>query len=270
MVVISGNSITASDTLQRYVMNELKAKILLVDDDTSLLEILRYKLEKEGYQCLSSTTGSQAIDVAHEEKPDLVILDIMLPGISGLEVCRILRKNLNAPIIMLTAKVEEIDKIVGLELGADDYITKPFSMRELQARVKALLRRSKDFSIKEHEQKEDNITAGDLQINVPKHRVTLSGMALKLTPKESDLLNILDSNKGRVLTRDQILNKIWGYDYDGGTRTVDTIVLGLRKKIETEPSSPQRLVFHKRNGADHIKRVGVIWRPNDEVFKLRL
>jgi len=143
-------------------MKELRTKIMVVDDDKGILEILRYNLEKEGYQFIGSTTGSQALEMAYEEKPDLIILDIMLPGISGLEVCRILRNNLDVPIIMLTAKAEEIDKIVGLELGADDYITKPFSMRELQARVKSLLRRSQDFLISEQDEQEENITAGDL------------------------------------------------------------------------------------------------------------
>jgi DNA-binding response OmpR family regulator len=223
-------------------MSELKEKILIVDDDESLLEILRYNLEKDGYQCLSSTTGDRALEMAYEEDPNLIILDIMMPGISGLEICRILRKNLNVPIIMLTAKAEEIDKIVGLELGADDYITKPFSMRELQARVKSLLRRSRNVPTKEYEQQDDTIAAGDLKINVPKHMVTLSGLDLKLTPKEFDLLHLFVINKGRVLTREQILDKIWGYDYEGGTRTVDTLILGLRKKIETTPSNPHRLV----------------------------
>jgi len=223
-------------------MDESKAKILVVDDDHNLLDILRYNLEKDGYQCLSSTTGDRAIDLAYQENPDLIILDIMMPGISGLEVCRILRKSTDVPIIMLTAKVEEIDKIVGLELGADDYITKPFSMRELQARVKSLLRRSRSLKSEEYEPEEENLVAGDLQVDTLRHRVTLGGVALKLTPKEFDLIHLLASNKGRVLTRDQILDKIWGHDYEGGTRTVDTLILGLRKKIETDPSNPQRLV----------------------------
>ncbi|MBN1862357.1 MAG: response regulator transcription factor [Dehalococcoidales bacterium] len=223
-------------------MSEAKAKILLVDDDESLLEILRFNLEKDGYQCLSSTTGAQALEVAHQEKPDLIILDIMLPEISGFEVCRILRKNLNVPIIMLTAKAEEIDKVVGLELGADDYITKPFSLRELQVRIKSLLRRSRNVAPKQSEPPEEGTAAGDLQIDVRKHTVTLDGVTLKLTPKEFDLLHLFISNRGRVLTRDQILDKVWGYDYTGGTRTVDTLILGLRKKIEADPAKPKRLV----------------------------
>jgi two-component system alkaline phosphatase synthesis response regulator PhoP len=223
-------------------MSEAKAKILLVDDDESLLEILRFNLEKDGYHCLVSTTGAQALEVAHQEKPDLIILDIMLPEISGFEVCRILRKDLNVPIIMLTAKAEEIDKIVGLELGADDYITKPFSLRELQVRIKSLLRRSRNVAPKQSEPPEEGTAAGDLQIDVRKHTVTLDGVTLKLTPKEFDLLHLFISNRGRVLTRDQILDKVWGYDYTGGTRTVDTLILGLRKKIEADPAKPKRLV----------------------------
>jgi DNA-binding response OmpR family regulator len=223
-------------------MSEAKAKILLVDDDESLLEILRFNLEKDGYQCLASTTGAQALEVAHQQKPDLIILDIMLPEISGFEVCRILRKNLNVPIIMLTAKAEEIDKVVGLELGADDYITKPFSLRELQVRIKSLLRRSRNVAPKQSEPPEEGTAAGDLQIDARKHNVTLDGAPLKLTPKEFDLLHFFISNRGRVLTRDQILDKVWGYDYTGGTRTVDTLILGLRKKIEADPAKPKRLV----------------------------
>ena len=145
-------------------------------------------------------------------------------------------------LLLCLQLIGEIDKIVGLKLGADDYVTKPFSIRELQARVKSLLRRSRNHSTKEHEQQKANIAAGDLQINVLKHKVTLSGVVLKLTPKEFDLLHLLASNKRRVLTRDQILDKTWGYDYAGDTRTVDTLILGIRKKIETDPGNPQRLV----------------------------
>ena len=221
---------------------KLTAKILLVDDDRSLLEVLRYNLERDGYHCLSSTSGAQAVNVAREEEPDLILLDVMLPELSGLEVCRILRHSSHVPIIMLSAKTDEIDKVVGLELGADDYITKPFSMRELQARIRSLLKRSIGPDYSKEGEPEAVIKAGDLQVYPEKFRATLKGKPLNLTRREFELLNLFASNKGLVLKRDQMLDKIWGYDYTGGNRTLDTLVLGLRKKIEEDPSNPRRLV----------------------------
>lgn len=222
---------------------KLKAKILLVDDDRSLLEILRYNLERDGYHCLTSTSGARAVESVRKEEPDLILLDVMLPELNGLEVCRILRHNSNVPIIILSAKTEEIDKVVGLELGADDYITKPFSMRELQARIRSLLKRSlgTDYS-KGTAETEAVIKAGDLQVYPEKFHATLDGETLNLTRREFELLNLFVSNRGLVLKRDQVLDKIWGYDYTGGNRTLDTLVLGLRKKIEEDPGNPRRLV----------------------------
>jgi two-component system OmpR family response regulator len=216
------------------------SKILIVEDDKTLQDVLKYNLTKEGYHVLTAADGVQALEIARSQKPDLIVLDIMLPELNGLEVCRILRKDMNVPILMLTAKGEEIDKLVGLEIGADDYMTKPFSMRELLARIRAMLRRAKMTVSKSPEEATVNI--GNLDIDTPRRRVTLGGTALNLTQKEFDLLAFLARNKGLVFSREQLLEKIWGYDYAGGTRTVDVHIRWLREKIETNPAKPERLI----------------------------
>ncbi|MDP2918882.1 MAG: response regulator [Dehalococcoidia bacterium] len=216
------------------------SKILVVEDDANLLETLKYNLRKEGYDVLTATDGAEAIDTAVREKPDLVILDVMLPVIDGFEVCSVLRRNMTVPILMLTAKAEEVDKVVGLEIGADDYMTKPFSLRELIARVRAMLRRVRMIEPSPPEHPVINI--GPMEIDTARHVVTLDGTSLEFTPKEYDLLVFLARNKGLVFSREQLLEKVWGYDYAGETRTVDVHVRWLRQKIESNPSQPLHLV----------------------------
>ncbi len=214
--------------------------ILIVEDDQNLVDVLTYNLKKEGYTVTSARDGEEALLKARQRTPRLIILDIMLPKMSGLELCRILRKETTAPIIMLTAKSEEIDKIVGLEVGADDYMTKPFSMRELLARVRAMLRRA-EMSRAEPE-KEKIINIGDLLIDTSRRRVMRGNALLSLTPKEFELLFFLAQNKGHVFSREHLLNKVWGYDFAGDSRTVDVHIRWLRTKIEPDPDRPTRLI----------------------------
>jgi len=213
-----------------------RAKILVVDDEKNIVELIKYNLEKEGYDVIACYDGYEAVNLARQEKPDLMILDIMLPGQGGLEVCRILRKETKIPIIMATARGEEIDKILGLELGADDYITKPFSPRELVARVKAVLRRS---TTKTEEQ--DELIFEELRINLLRYEVKMGQKPIELKPKEFDLLRILATNPGKVFTRDFLLEQLWGYDYLGDTRTVDVHMRRLRQKIESDAANPKFL-----------------------------
>ena len=216
-------------------------KILVVEDDRNLLDTLKYNLHKEGYDVVAAIDGAEALDIARREKPDLIILDLMLPKLSGFEVCRILRKEMTTPILMLTAKAEEIDKVVGLEIGADDYMTKPFSLRELLARVRAMLRRANMAETKPSVE-EILIKAGDIEVDIARHQVLKGKTVLELTPKEFDLLAFMVRNKGFVFNRDQLLEKVWGYDYAGDTRTVDVHIRWLRQKIETDPGNPERLI----------------------------
>ncbi len=218
---------------------ELMAKILIVEDDRNLLDTLKYNLRKEGYSVVTAVDGAEALDVARREKPDLIVLDVMLPKLSGFEVCRILRKEMTVPILMLTAKDEEVDKIVGLEIGADDYMTKPFSMRELLARLSAMLRRA-DMAVPPAEA--ESLKVGELEIDVARHQAFLRGQPLELSPKEFELLLFLARNKGFVFNREQLLDKVWGYDYAGETRTVDVHIRWLRQKIETDPAKPRYLL----------------------------
>ena len=215
--------------------------ILIVEDEENLLRTLQYNFEREGYQVFTAEDGEIGLYSARQNKPDLVILDVMLPKLDGLEVCRILRNETSVPILMLTAKGEEIDRVLGLELGADDYVTKPFSMRELTARVRAMLRRSRMVPAVSSGA-EELIQADNLQIDLVSHTARLKGVLLNLKPKEFDLLELLMANKGRAFTREQILNQLWGYDYFGGDRTVDVHVRWLREKIEEDPSNPKRIV----------------------------
>jgi two-component system OmpR family response regulator len=216
------------------------SKILIVEDDQALLDVLKYNLTKEGYNVVAATDGIQALELARGSKPDLILLDIMLPKMSGFDVCRILRKETTTPILMLTAKDEEVDKIVGLEIGADDYMTKPFSMRELLARTRAMLRRAEIVKPKPAE--EAVLRISDLEVDLARHQATLSGTKLELTPKEFDLLVFLARNRGLVFSREQLLERVWGYDYAGDTRTVDVHIRWLREKIEVNPAKPKRLV----------------------------
>ena len=222
-------------------------KVLIVEDDVNLLETIKYNLCKEGYDVVAASDGEQALEVARREKPNILLLDIMLPKLNGFEVCRILRKEMTIPILMLTARADETDKIVGLEIGADDYMTKPFSMRELMARIRAMLRRSK-MTEPLSAQGTASIKIGDLEVDVARHRASLSGAALELSPKEFDLLAFLARNKGLVFSREQLLEKVWGYDFTGDSRTVDVHIRWLRQKIEADASRPQYLVTVRGTG----------------------
>ena len=212
-------------------------KILLVEDDDTLRHTLAYNLEHEGYKVLQSGDGTEALDLARQHGPDLIVLDVMLPSLDGLSVCRIIRNESDTPIIMLTARGSEVDRIVGLEIGADDYIVKPFSLGEFLARVRAILRRAPSARAVV-----DRLESGDLVLDLIARRATRGGAELRLTHKEFDLLATLMRNRGAVLSRDLLLERVWGYDYGGQTKTVDVHVRWLREKIEDEPSHPRRIV----------------------------
>jgi DNA-binding response OmpR family regulator len=238
-----------------------KSKVLVVEDEPVLLETLEYNLTRQGHKVLTASDGWQAVAVARAQRPDAIVLDVMLPGIDGIEVCRILRREMNVPILVLTARAEEIDKIVGLEVGADDYMTKPFSMRELLTRVKALLRRVRltreEMAGKPGEAGQpeappagedsglppaEMLDFDDLVIDLSRREVLRDRAPLHLKPKEFELLLFLARHRGVVLSRDLILERVWGWDYGGGTRTVDVHVRWLREKIEVDPARPERIV----------------------------
>jgi len=210
--------------------------ILIVDDEPSIVESVKYNLEKEGFKVYTASDGKKALDAFGKEKPDLVILDLMLPELNGEEVCKYIRKKSDIPIIMLTAKGDEVDVVVGLEIGADDYMTKPFSMRELIARIRAVLRRKTTDSVKDTEIKPSII--GPFQLDPKKHEIRFEGKQLDLTLKEYQILELLMQNPGQVLTREILLNRVWGEDYFGDTKTLDVHIRRLRKKIEEDPSKP--------------------------------
>jgi DNA-binding response OmpR family regulator len=210
-------------------------KILLVDDEPTLLETLAYNLRASGYEVVTASDGAAALEVAHAESPNLVILDLMLPELDGLTVCRSLRLVSDTPILVLTARTGELDKIVGLESGADDYMTKPFSLGELQARIRALLRRAGS------RQPNDELRSGNLKLNMVSRRAYLDEKELMFSPKEFSLLAELMRHQGAVLSRDLLLTRIWGYDFYGDNRTVDVHVRWLREKIEANPSQPSRI-----------------------------
>jgi len=218
--------------------------ILIIEDEENLIAALKYNLAREGYQVHIAEDGEQGLEWARQFGPDLIILDIMLPKLDGFEVCRILRQQTDIPILILTAKGEEIDRVVGLELGADDYVVKPFSMRELMARVKAMLRRPRQATAVSPGAAAPlpAIRAGNLEIDRTGHSVMLAGTVLDLKPREFDLLELLVANRGRAFTRDQILERVWGPDWVGDSRTVDVHIRWLREKIETAPGSPQRII----------------------------
>lgn len=209
-------------------------KILVVDDERPLLEILRFNLEREGFQVVTAEDGEEAVRKAAQEQPQLVILDIMLPRMDGLAVCRELRRESAVPILMLTAKDDEVDKVVGLELGADDYVTKPFSVRELVARVKAVLRR-----VHAAEGAPTRMRCGELILDLDTYEASKGERRLELTPREFELLRHLMSNPGQVFSRETLLEQVWGYSYSGDLRTVDVTVRRLREKVEDDPASPR-------------------------------
>ncbi len=213
-------------------------KVLLVDDEKTLVKALKFNLEKEGFLVEEAYNGEEALEKAFEVNPDIIILDLMLPGLDGFEVCREIRKKEEIPIIMLTAKGEDIDKVLGLELGADDYMTKPFNPRELVARMKAILRRS----AAREEGLRKRIQIGELQIDLLQHRVIKGERDVDLTAKEFALLSFLASNAGRVYSREQLLEQIWGYNYYGDARTVDVHIRHLREKIEEDPGNPRLIL----------------------------
>lgn len=211
-------------------------KILIVDDEEHIRELIKFNLENNGYKTICAADGIEALKMAKKEMPQLILLDLMLPGMDGYDVCKEIRKDnsiSNTPVIMITAKSEELDKILGLELGADDYLTKPFSIRELIARAKAVLRRTKQQNI------EKIFKFGNNSIDFDKHEVIRNDERVDLTLKEFELLEVLIKNKGRVMTRDFLLDKVWGYEYIGETRTVDVHIRHLRKKIEDDDKNPK-------------------------------
>ena len=232
-----------------------KKTILIVDDEKPIVDILVYNLQKEGYETLEANDGELAVSLALEKKPDLILLDIMLPKMDGLAVCKRIRHTLNVPILMLSAKDEEIDKILGLELGADDYVTKPFSVRELMARVKANLRKSEVANNIVEEEKEEQseakanqIEVGDLSLDLDKFEVRVRGQVIDLTLREFEVLKYLAKQPGQVITREVLLEKVWGYEYYGDIRTVDVTVRRIREKIEKDTSSPKILITKRGVG----------------------
>ncbi len=218
----------------------MEKTILIVDDEPSIVTLLAYNLKQAGYKTITAEDGKEGLETALEKKPDLIILDLMLPYLDGLEVCKALRQEkVEIPILMLTAKDDEFDKVLGLELGADDYLTKPFSPREVVARVKAILRRSQvslDQSV--NEKKETCTSVGELKVFTEQYEAYFKEELLDLTPKEFELLQYLAENKGRVLTRDQLLSSVWKYDFAGDTRIVDVHISHLREKLEEDTKKP--------------------------------
>lgn len=213
-------------------------KVLVVEDEESFSEAISFMLRKEGYEVAVAADGNAAVAEFDQNGADIVLLDLMLPGLSGTEVCREIRKRSKVPVIMVTAKDSEIDKVVGLELGADDYVTKPFSSRELIARIKAVLRRSGEIA----EDNSDVIEIGPIRIDVERHAVSVNGEPVKLPLKEFDLLLMLMRNAGRVLTRGQLIDRIWGSDYVGDTKTLDVHIKRIRAKIEEDPANPSHIL----------------------------
>ena len=220
-------------------MTEPAGRVLLVEDEDSLAESIRYSLEREGYAVTVAADGRKAIERFRSDDPDLVILDLMLPELSGLDVCRMIREESTVPIVMVTAKDSEADKVTGLELGADDYVTKPFSIRELVSRVRAHLRRARMQVPASHE---EILVGGPIEMDVGRHEVRVGEGVVAFPPKEFELLEAFLRRKGRLLTRDHLIEEIWGYDYVGDTKTLDVHVKRIRQKIEDDPHEPALLV----------------------------
>jgi two-component system, OmpR family, alkaline phosphatase synthesis response regulator PhoP len=221
-----------------------RKKILLVDDEATIVQSLRYNLERNGYAVTAAGDGRSAVALVASEQPDLVILDIMLPLLDGIEACKEIRKTSSVPIIMLTAKDQEFDKVLALELGADDYVTKPFSLGEIIARVKARLRRSEV----DHDQRDESITIGEITIDRSRQRLMVRGEPVALAPKEFRLLHVLMENRGRIVTRQMLLEKVWGYDFEGEHQTISVHVRWLREKIEVDPNNPRHIITVRSRG----------------------
>ena len=242
-------------------VDNFKKTILIVDDEKMIINLLTHNLEKEGYNVIEAKDGLEAIDIAQEKKPDLILLDIMLPKLDGLSVCKRIKNMMNVPILMVTAKDEELDKILGLELGADDYITKPFSVRELLARVKANLRKAdvlletekeeknEDENVENKEIKRTNvIKVGVLTLDLDRYEVMVNDKIVDLTLREFEVLKFLAADPGQVVTRETLLEKVWGYEYYGDIRTVDVTVRRIREKIERDTSNPRILITKRGVG----------------------
>ena len=224
-------------------------KILVIEDEISLRETLAYNLQKQGYLVETSGDGLQGLQLARQMSPDLILLDVMLPGMDGFEICRVLRREMDIPILMLTARADEIDRVVGLELGADDYITKPFSMRELLARVKTRLRVLNIMREKSTPpESEKGRVFGNLNIDLERHEIRMDDKVLEMQPKEYDLLTYLAQNARRALSREHLLENVWGWDYSGESRTVDVHIRWLRQKIEPDPAYPTRIITVRGSG----------------------
>lgn len=224
--------------------------VLVVEDEATLASTLSYNLRKNGFNVVSASDGLEGLQTARRDKPDVIVLDLMLPKMDGLEVCRRIRAESDVPILMLTAKTEEFDKVVGLEMGADDYLTKPFGMRELMARVRALLRRS---GAREGTEAASHMSIGAIDLDVRGRSAQRDGENVPLKPKEFDLIFFLAKNAGQVFTREQLLEQVWGYDFFGGSRTVDVHVRWLREKLEAVPSNPKHLLTVRGVGYKFVR-----------------
>lgn len=216
----------------------MSRKILLVEDEHSIAESIIYNLKSEGFSVVHVDEGPIALEIFNEEKFDLIILDLMLPEISGLDICRSIRKNSNVPIIMVTAKDSEADRVAGLEIGADDYVTKPFSVRELLSRVRAVLRRAEN----QENVKQNFLKVGDIEIDIGRYEAKVSGKSIELTPREFELLYALCENRGNLMSREEIFDEIWGYSFIGNTKTLDVHIQRIREKIEKDPKKPKKLL----------------------------
>jgi len=222
-------------------------KILVVDDEDSIVKIIKYNLEKEGFEVLTACDGEEGYKIASDKKPDLILLDIMMPKMDGYEVCKKIREKSNVPIIMLTARAEEVDKVVGLELGADDYVTKPFGNRELIARVKAHLRRT-EIKREEAQTSENSGKYGDIVIDFERFEVYKRGEVIYLTVREFELLKFLATQKNQIFSREALLEKVWGYEYFGDVRAVDVTIRRLREKVEDDPGKPRYIITKRGFG----------------------
>jgi DNA-binding response OmpR family regulator len=223
----------------------LAKKILIVDDESAILQTLRFNLERNGYAVATAGDGRTAIALAASERPDLIIMDIMLPVLDGIEACKEIRKTSGVPIIMLTARDQEIDKVLALELGADDYVTKPFSLHEFLARVKARLRRQLGG---ENDGRNEAIAVGDIELDPSRQSLQVRGRQVALAPKEFSLLHVLMENRNRVVTRQTLLDKVWGYDFEGEHQTISVHVRWLREKIELDPNNPLHIITVRSRG----------------------